>query len=66
MIVHSFKDTVDVLAFDDPEVSNVTLYISDMKRSISDRMSKDFFNDPSAVRSDLPYTETLSSNQMNT
>jgi len=42
-----FKDTVELTALDDPEVDGVTLYISDFKRSIVDKLAKDFFSEPS-------------------
>lgn len=42
-----FKDTVQVEAISDPDIEGITLYISDFKRSLSDRLSKDFFTDPS-------------------
>lgn len=38
-----FKDTVEVTAFDDPEIDGITIYISDFKRSLADKLSKDFF-----------------------
>lgn len=43
-----FKDTVQVLSVEDPDVEGVTLYYSDFKRSFVDKLSKlDFFNEPS-------------------
>ncbi|KAJ9521708.1 hypothetical protein QJQ45_015364 [Haematococcus lacustris] len=42
-----FKDTVEVTAIDDPEVDGLTIYISDFKRSIVDKLAKDFFTEPS-------------------
>lgn len=45
-----FKDTVEVTSFDDADVPGVTLYISDFKRSIADKLAKDFFSEPSQVR----------------
>lgn len=42
-----FKDSVEVTALDDPSVQGVTLYISDFKRSIVDKLQKDFFSEPS-------------------
>ncbi|MEW5301394.1 MAG: hypothetical protein WDW38_009609 [Sanguina aurantia] len=42
-----FKDTVEVTAFDDPEIDGITIYISDFKRSLADKLSKDFFSEPS-------------------
>lgn len=42
-----FKDTVEVVALEDPDVSGVTIYISDFKRSIVDKLAKDFFSEPS-------------------
>ncbi|GIL80071.1 hypothetical protein Vretimale_12892 [Volvox reticuliferus] len=42
-----FKDTVEVTALEDPEIQGVTIYFSDFKRNIVDKLSKDFFSDPS-------------------
>lgn len=43
-----FKDSVEVMALNDPLVDGVTLYISDFKRSISAKLqSSDFFSEPS-------------------
>eukprot|EP00191_Tetraselmis_sp_GSL018_P000969 CAMPEP_0177610290 /NCGR_PEP_ID=MMETSP0419_2-20121207/19679_1 /TAXON_ID=582737 /ORGANISM="Tetraselmis sp., Strain GSL018" /LENGTH=189 /DNA_ID=CAMNT_0019105543 /DNA_START=171 /DNA_END=741 /DNA_ORIENTATION=- len=42
-----FKDSVELLAMDDPEVLGVTVYISDFRRSLADKLAKDFFSEPS-------------------
>ncbi|KAK9906671.1 hypothetical protein WJX75_005888 [Coccomyxa subellipsoidea] len=42
-----FKDTVEVVAVEDPDVEGVTVYISDFKRSLIDKLSKNFFSEPS-------------------
>lgn len=43
-----FKDSIEVISVDDPEVSGVTLYVSDFKRSLADKLSSmDFINEPS-------------------
>jgi catabolite regulation protein CreA len=42
-----FKDTLNVESFDDPKVKGVTLYISNFQRPLNERLTKDFFNDPS-------------------
>eukprot|EP01023_Acetabularia_acetabulum_P038998 TRINITY_DN3738_c0_g1_i1.p1 TRINITY_DN3738_c0_g1~~TRINITY_DN3738_c0_g1_i1.p1 ORF type:complete len:227 (-),score=36.18 TRINITY_DN3738_c0_g1_i1:714-1394(-) len=42
-----FKDAIEVVALQDPEIKGVTVYISDFKRSLTERLSKDFFADPS-------------------
>jgi CreA protein len=41
-----FKDIVKVERFEDPKVTGIELYISDFQRPITDRISKDFFSDP--------------------
>lgn len=43
-----FKDTLKVSAFEDPKVSGVALYISDFERPLTEKLAKDFFNDPSS------------------
>lgn len=45
-----FKDTVEVISLPDEKVKGVTIYISDFQRSMADRLSKDFFKQPSNVR----------------
>jgi len=42
-----FKDSVEVMALSDPKVDGVTIYISDFKRSLSAKLQKDFFSEPS-------------------
>eukprot|EP00892_Ulva_mutabilis_P010493 jgi/Ulvmu1/7816/UM004_0045.1 len=42
-----FKDTVDIISVEDPDVPGVVLYISEMQRSFSDKLANNFFNDPS-------------------
>jgi catabolite regulation protein CreA len=42
-----FKDTLNVESFDDPKVKGVTLYISNFQRPLNERLTKDFFSDPS-------------------
>lgn len=34
---------------EDPDVEGVTIYITDFKRSLADKLGKDFFNEPSQV-----------------
>jgi len=42
-----FKDTLVVESFDDPKVKGVTLYVSNFERPLTERLSKDFFTEPS-------------------
>ncbi|CAL5227654.1 g10660 [Coccomyxa viridis] len=42
-----FKDSVELVTVEDPEVEGVTVYISDFKRSLADKLSKNFFSEPS-------------------
>mmetsp|Transcript_16008 Transcript_16008/g.28865 ORF Transcript_16008/g.28865 Transcript_16008/m.28865 type:complete len:219 (+) Transcript_16008:72-728(+) len=42
-----FKDTLTVESFDDPKVKGVTLYVSNFERPMTERISKDFFTEPS-------------------
>ncbi|KAK9811805.1 hypothetical protein WJX72_010428 [[Myrmecia] bisecta] len=42
-----FKDTVEVQAFQDPKVQGITVYVSNVKRPLVDRLKKDLFTDPS-------------------
>ncbi|KAK9861797.1 hypothetical protein WJX84_001140 [Apatococcus fuscideae] len=41
------KDTVETLSLEDPDVKGVTVYITDFKRSLADKLAKDFFSEPS-------------------
>ena len=42
-----FKDSLVVDRFDDPKVKGVTLYVSNFERPLTERVSKDFFTEPS-------------------
>jgi catabolite regulation protein CreA len=42
-----FKDSVEISALQDGDLPGVVLYIADFKRSITDKLSKDFFSEPS-------------------
>ena len=44
-----FKDSVEIVTVEDPEVEGVTVYISDFKRSLTDKLKKNFFSEPSQV-----------------
>ena len=37
-------------AIEDPDVRGVTVYVSDFKRSLTDKLSKNFFSEPSQVQ----------------
>lgn len=43
------QDMVSVLRVPDPSIEGVTLFISNVERPITDRISKDFFGDPSGA-----------------
>jgi len=43
-----FKDKLIVESFDDPKIQGVTLYLTSFERPLTERLSKDFFSDPSA------------------
>jgi catabolite regulation protein CreA len=43
-----FKDTLHIQAIEDPQIPGITLYVSDYQRPITEKLSKDFFNDPSS------------------
>ena len=44
-----FKDTLRLNQFNDPKVEGVSLYLADFERPITDKLKKDFFNDPSST-----------------
>lgn len=44
-----FKDTLQVESFEDPKIKGVTLYVSNFQRPLTERLQKDFFNDPSSA-----------------
>lgn len=44
-----FKDTLEIESFSDPKVKGVTLYVSNFQRPLTERLSKDFFSDPSSA-----------------
>lgn len=43
-----FKDTLKISAFEDPKIEGITLYLADFERPITEKLAKDFFNDPSS------------------
>ncbi len=63
-----FKDTLRISAFEDPKIPGITLYLSDFDRPITEKLSKDFFDDPAT--SSLTCAQTakadLSSSSINT
>lgn len=42
-----FRDAVEVTALDDPDVLGATVYVADFKRSLTAKLAKDFFSEPS-------------------
>ena len=42
-----FKDTLRIESFDDPKIKGVTLYVSNFERPLTERLSSNFFADPS-------------------
>lgn len=44
-----FKDSIEIAAFPDPKVEGVMLYLSDFKRSLTAKLQKDFFSEPSTA-----------------
>lgn len=42
-----FRDAVEVTALDDPDVLGATVFIADFKRSLTAKLAKDFFSEPS-------------------
>ena len=38
---------MEVVALEDPDIQGVVVYLSDFKRSLADKLSKDFFSEPS-------------------
>ncbi|XP_024540056.1 uncharacterized protein LOC9660691 isoform X2 [Selaginella moellendorffii] len=42
-----FNDIVEVIALPDPKIEGITIHISNVKRSLTERLSRDFFTDPS-------------------
>merc|ERR1719491_1676422 len=55
-----FKDILTIESFDDPKVKGVTLYISNFQRPLTERLSKDFFSDPSFASVGCAKTGTVS------
>ena len=42
-----FRDAVEVTALEDPDVKGATIFIADFKRSLTAKLAKDFFSEPS-------------------
>ena len=43
-----FKDTLKIQSFRDPKISNIVLYLSDFERPLTEKLSSNFFDDPSS------------------
>ena len=43
-----FKDSMRINAFEDPKIEGITLYLSDFERPINEKLTNNFFNDPSS------------------
>lgn len=43
-----FKDTLQIKTFSDPKLPSVHIYLADFERPITEKVSGDFFNDPSS------------------
>ena len=44
-----FKDTLKLNQFNDPKVEGVAIYLADFERPITEKITKDFFSDPSST-----------------
>ena len=44
-----FKDTLKINAFPDPKVEGVVIYLADFERPLTEKLQKDFFDDPSST-----------------
>ena len=44
-----FKDTLKISAFNDPKVEGVVIYLADFERPLTEKLTNDFFNDPSST-----------------
>ena len=42
-----FRDAVEVTALEDPDVVGATVFVADFKRSLTAKLAKDFFSEPS-------------------
>lgn len=42
-----FRDAVEVTALEDPDVAGATVFVADFKRSLTAKLAKDFFSEPS-------------------
>ena len=43
-----FKDTLKVQEFEDPKIKGVAIYLADFDRPINEKLTSNFFNDPSS------------------
>lgn len=41
-----FKDTIEVASIEDPDIEGATIYVTEYKRSLTDRLANDPFSDP--------------------
>jgi catabolite regulation protein CreA len=59
-----FKDTLKISGFEDPKISGVTIYLGDFERPLSEKLSKDFFNDPSSSSLTCAQTGPIGQNEV--
>ena len=60
-----FKDTLQIKSFRDPKMPNVHLYLADFERPITEKVSGDFFNDPSSSSLSCVRTGPVTGDQRN-
>lgn len=43
-----FKDSLKLMSFQDPKIPGITIYLSDFDRPITEKLTSNFFDDPSS------------------
>ena len=59
-----FKDTLRISAFEDPKINGITLYLADFERPLTEKLAKDFFNDPSSSSLSCAQTGPINRNEI--
>lgn len=59
-----FKDTLKISAFEDPKINGITLYLADFERPLTEKLAKDFFNDPSSSSLSCAQTGPINRNEV--
>lgn len=44
-----FRDSLKIMSFHDPKIPGITIYLADFDRPLSEKLTSNFFDDPSST-----------------